>query len=85
MSRTFVMLLAAAATMSATLLSTSGTFFISPTTFLFLFATSPVDLGEKKVVESFFCRCKRRKDFRTNPRDDRAKMAKNEKLKMAKI
>ena len=54
MSRTFVMLLAAAATMSATLLSTSGTFFISPTTFLFLFATSPVDLGEKKIVESFF-------------------------------
>ena len=50
MSPTFVMLLAAAA---ATSLSTSRTFFVSPATFFFLFTTSPVDLGEKKLVECF--------------------------------
>ena len=44
MSPTFVMSLSTPRT----------TLLVFPSTFLFLFATSPVDLGEKKVVESFF-------------------------------
>ena len=72
------MLLAAA--MSATLLSTSGAFFVSPTTFLFLFATSPVDLGEKKVVESFFAGANVAKTFEQTRVMTVLKIVKKQKL-----
>ena len=73
------MLLAAAAA-SATLLSTSGTFFVSPTTFLFLFATSPVDLGEKKIVESFFAGANVAKTFEQTRVMTVLKIVKKQKL-----
>ena len=53
MSPTFVMSTAAVVTPVATLFFTSRMFLLSTTAFFFFFSTSPVDLGQKKVVQRF--------------------------------